>query len=169
MKHVVYVLLVLLGFAACKPSEENYRQAYERTMARDSVRTEFNETVYGRYRREARQLESRDDNGDTASVTVMRVSVTPDGGAIREHLKKYNVVVAGFKQLLNAQSMRQRMQDGGYPGAFVVQTAEPYYYVVAGSFADVPAARALRDRLSAKSPVTLRAPYPYLLVPTYLQ
>lgn len=160
----ILATMILLG---CKTNENNYRQAYEKTMARDSLRTDFNETVYGRYRREVREVENV-QGSDTARVTVARVSVTPNGGAVRENLKKYNVVVAGFKQLLNASSMRERFVDGGYPGAFIVQTPEPYYYVVAGSFRTLGEAIALRDTLTATSPVPLRSPHPFILVPTQL-
>ena len=168
MRKLVYIFLALVAMTACKTNENNYREAYERTMARDSARTDFDETIYGRYRREARNTVLTDDSGDTAKVTVMRVYVTADGGGIRESLKKYNVVVAGFKQLLNANSMRQRFQDGGYPGAFVVETPEPYYYVVAQSFIDLAPAKAACAKLRESTPVTLRAPYPYILVPPIL-
>ncbi|MDO5395839.1 MAG: SPOR domain-containing protein [Bacteroidales bacterium] len=172
MKNFLYIILVsgviMLTMAAvsCKPSEKNYRAAYERTMARDSARTEFNETVYGRYRRQVREIPVFTES-DTVKVRTTHVVVSE--GVPREAMKRYCVVIAEFKQLLNARSIRQRFIDGGYPSAFIVETPEPYYYVVAGAYNELPEAMGLCDSLRRNSPVPLKAPAPYLLKPSQIR
>lgn len=170
MRKLIYLMALLLaaGMLSCKTNEKNYRQAYERTMARDSARVDFDQTVYGQYRRQERQ-ERVVSAGDTAQVTVRRVNVTPDQGVAESDMQKYNIVVAGFKQLLNAKSMRDRIKDGGYQSAFVVQTPEPYYYVVAATSASLADAQQILQQLRAQSPVAMRSPNPYILVPTQLR
>lgn len=67
--------------------------------------------------------------------------------------------------MFNAKSMRQRLCDKGYTGAFVVQTAEPYYYVVAQDYDDQSQAAAALKRMRANPPFRLRDPLPFLLRP----
>ena len=170
MKKLIFMAIALLalGFVACKPTEKNYRAAYERTMARDSARTPFEETIYGRYRRDVKTIPMVNGT-DTVDVHLTRVYLTPGDGVMREYLKKYCVVIAEFKQLLNAQSIRDRFKEAGYTHAFIVQTPEPYYYVVAASYPDLNDANTLIAHLSHDTPVTLRKPCPYILVPSQLR
>lgn len=163
----VAVLVAAGTFTGCKTSEKNYREAYERTMARDSSRTDFDQTIYGRHRREVREGTIAQGT-DTVATRRVRVTVTPDEGALNEQLKKYCVTVGEFKQLFNARSLRDRIRDAGYPGAFIVQTAEPYYYIVAESTADAAAATAAVTKLRANPPFPLRAPAPFILLPAQL-
>ena len=103
-------------------------------------------------------------NGDTATEHTIRVTVTKDGGGITENLKQFSVVVAGFKQLFNAQSLRNRLADGGYPTAFVVQTGEPYYYIVLSSHPNrAEAMDALSATRKADLPVPFKTGYPFIL------
>lgn len=154
------MLLVMFG---CKTTEKNYREAYERTLARDSSRTDFDETVYGQYRRDIREIPVFTES-DTVNSRLVKVTVTEGGGAIPEDLKQYCVIAAEFKQLFNARSMRERLVEAGIPGAFVIQTKEPFYYVVAGSYAALPDALALLRRMEKNPPFRLPAK-PYLLTP----
>lgn len=167
------LLVVCLAAAAaltgCKTSEKNYREAYERTIARDNERADFDDTVYGRYRRDVKTTPTVTASGDTLDVRSTYVTVTPDGGGIPENLKRYCVVAAEFKQLFNARSVRQRFVDGGVPGAFIVQTREPFYYVVAGSYSDFAEAEALLQKLKTTAPLPLKPPSPYILSPSQIR
>lgn len=167
---ILYLLPVLAVALlwSCKPSEKNYKEAYDRTMARDSVRTEFNETIYGRFRRDVKEYQAVSDN-DTVNVRTTRVWVVADEGVSGQQMKKYCVVVGEFKQLLNARSMRDRFNAGGYPNAFIVQTPEPYYYVIAASDTQLPIAMSFTERLKKESPIPLKLPCPYILVPASMR
>lgn len=166
MKRILYPLLAFIAvcaaMSACRTSEANYRAAYERAMAgRDSAMA-LDSTIYGRYRRDFTTSQVRLADGRTAEVTVQRVKLTEDIGVPPEYLKRYNVVVGRFKQIFNARSMRERLVDAGYPRAMVVETAEPYYYVVLNSFATPDEAFAAIDSIP-EGAIALRPPLPYVL------
>ena len=157
-------VLAAILIPSCKTTEKNYRTAYERTMAaQDTTHLDFDQTIYGRYRRDMRTSEAV-IGGDTVATRIQRVYITP-GDSVPGKLKNYNLVVGQFKQLFNASSMRQRLRDKGYTDAFVVQTAEPYYYVVAQDYDDQAQAAAALKRLRANPPFRLRDPLPFLLRP----
>ncbi len=165
MKLYRILTIILLGAAAwsCKPSESNYRRAYERAVAaRESADSDLDSTIYGKARRDF-AMQKLVVAGDTVDVKIQHVSVTPDGGGINESLMRYNVVAGQFKQLFTAKSMRERLFEAGYPASFVVQTSEPYYYVVASSHNDpAMAVKALRE-LESDRPVAMKAPLPFIL------
>ena len=108
------------------------------------------------------------NENDTVNVKTTRAWVVKNEGALNEQLKKYCVIIAEFKQLLNARSIRDRFKEGGYPGAFIVQTPEPYYYVVAAAYTDLSDAVTLTDKLRRDTPVRMKAPCPYILMPSTL-
>lgn len=148
---------------ACKPTEQNYRAAYETAMAgRLSA-----DSIDGGVRPMPGSGAERAVIGG-AEVGVVRefVAVTPDGGGISEYVKRYCVVAARFKQKFNALSMRERLAENGYPGAFVVQTGAPEYFVVAGSTADAQEAARLVRRLEAEKDCPPQRGCPLVLVPS---
>ena len=169
------ILLSLAGIAllsaipACKPSEQHYRQAYERAVAaRESTPDGVpDSTVYTRIRREMKHG-TMAVGTDTVAVATQFVAITPDGGGINESIKRYCVVAAQFKQVFNARSMRERLTESGYPGAFVVQTREPYYFVVAGAYTGAEEAVEMMHRLESDPALKLKAPAPFILQPSQL-
>ena len=161
---MLMALSFVVGLTGCKTTEKNYRQAYERAISdNDRDVTEFEHTIYNRHR-----ARMKDIKVDVDSVTIdaksIYVKVTPNGGGISEWLKKYSVVVAEFKQLFNAQSMRERFAGAGYPRTFIVENAEPYYYVVVDSSRDALKMSQLADSLRENSPLPLKPGFPYVLM-----
>lgn len=156
----------LVGLAACKPTEANYRTAYEKAVAGRS--DEADSTIYTKIRREF--VPGTLTYGDRSFPTGSQfVKATEDGGGVAESVKRYCVVAGQFKQIFNAKSMRERLAEGGYPGAFVVQTREPYYFVVAGSSHEIQPAVELFDRLQADTALRLREPAPFILLPSQIK
>lgn len=100
-------------------------------------------------------------NGEQVRMTGKFVKVSDGQEGIV--LKKYNAVVAEFRQLFNANSMAKRLRDAGYDGTFVVETKEPIYYVVVAT-ADTPE-EALESvkRLRTDEKVVKKEPYPLIL------
>ncbi|MDE7467485.1 MAG: SPOR domain-containing protein [Muribaculaceae bacterium] len=163
MKNLVIIMLLALTVAACKTSEANYRAAYDRAATARDGRSPLDGTIYEAQRRNTPQA-TVTLNGDTTIERTIRVKVTENGGGIRENLKPFSVAVAGFKQLFNAQSLRDRMADAGYPAAFVVETAEPYYYVILSSHPNrAEAMTAVSAAREAELPFPLRGEYPFIL------
>lgn len=153
----------LLATVGCRTSEANYRQAYETAVAGRDSSLSVDSTIYGHVRRQGQMRSLTLADGTTVPVHTQHVRITEGGGAIKENLHRYNVVVGRFKQLFNARSMRERLVDGGtVPEAFVVETAEPYYYVVARSATTVDSAAAYMRRLPEGLP-PMRAPLPFIL------
>lgn len=155
--------LALGAVSSCKVSEKNYRQAYERAVAGDSARTDIRNTVYGAQRRNVD--EGFLVNGsDTLRTQRLSCTVAPDQAATPDSLHRYNVCVASFKQRFNANSLRTRLEQNGYAGAMVLQTSEPFYYVVALSTNDVNTAAATLQQLVTAPPFRL-SQTPFILIP----
>ena len=155
--------LAAVGITSCKTTEANYRAAYEKATAdNDRDVTPFEATVYNRIRSQMR--EQTYNLGDKEVKTyIMPVKLTADGGGIREWLQKYSVVVAEFKQLFNAKSMRTRLVSMGYPRTFIVENGEPYYYIIVDSTSDLLKAEEIADSVRANFPIPLRDHFPYIL------
>lgn len=162
MRQLLAIMLLAGILAGCKTSEANYRAAYEKAIAGRDSADAIENTIYGAGRRapDSRMIIA---DGDTAEARIQRVSLTAGGGGINEYLHPYNVVVGQFKQAFNAISMRNRLAESGYPRAFVVENAEPYYFVVLSSHdSQSEAVQALRT-IPGDFPVTMKAPLPYIL------
>ncbi len=165
MKKVILLLVLLVAMLpSCKTTEENYKASYDCAREQKEATTPLDSTIYARIRQEA-QRDARDFVDENLVVVTERVKVTPDQGVETHPLEQYNVMVAQFKQLFNAKSMRDRLRDAGFSDAMVVETAEPLYYVVAGVAPTEGDVSALVKRLRKQSAVAVREPYPQVLKP----
>lgn len=161
MKQLFIILAALCLLASCKTSEANYRAAYDKAVAaREDEDTA--ETIYGGASRRLDQKYMISGN-DTIPVSVKMVSLVTEKDATPAELHKFMIVAGQFKQKFNAQSLCKRLSDAGYHGAAVVQTAEPYYYVVAASYDDLKEADGALSDLKKKSPVAMKDPLPFIL------
>lgn len=161
MKTFLFIIAFTIIVASCKTSEANYRQAYEKTIAaRDSA--DNDESIYGGVQRRFAQTVVISE-GDTIPVRVKHVSVLDGSAPHQVKMQPYNVVVGQFKQKFNAMSLCTRWRENGYPEAFVVQTAEPYYYIIAASYATAAEAKAAIETVSLNPPVAMREPMPFIL------
>lgn len=161
-KLIVISVLAALVLTGCRTTEANYRSAYEKAVEAQTDQVDFDDTIYGNVRRQTNKHEVSLTDGKTIAVETIRVRTTENGGAVPENLKRYNIVAGQFKQLFNAQSLRKRLADN-YSGAFIVETSEPYYYVVAESFADINEAAAALARIRKSKPVPMKEPAPFIL------
>lgn len=126
-------MIIVAAFAvtitSCKTTEANYRAAYEAAKQKTEESRGIEGTIYEKIRNEV--IDSRlIVEGDsipmmTVNVKIAASTTTPDS------VKRYSVVVNQFKQIFNAKSQMSRLRENGYPDAFVLETAEPLYYVVA--------------------------------------
>lgn len=161
MKNLLFILLASLLVVGCKTTEANYRGAYEKAIAaRDS--DDIDQTIYGGEQRKLNQTVVVSGN-DTIPVSVKIVSVLTEDGSQPIEMKAYNVVVGQFKQRFNAQSLCKRWRENGYPDAFVVQTAEPFYYIVVMTTPTAVEAQKTLDLLVEKTPIPFREPSPFIL------
>ena len=154
--------LIVPTLFSCKTSEANYRSAYEKAIAGRDSDSAVDSTIYGAQRRSMETVTLDTPDGEV-EVRRQMVRITDGGGGSDEKLRRYNVVAGQFKQLFNAKSMRERLADGKYPSAFVIETAEPYYYVVIASYDDISEATAELDALRQSGNIVMREPLPYIL------
>ena len=168
MRKLLILLLLLGAMCACKTTEANYRAAYEKAIAGRDSADAIENTIYGRERRQVGFSYVVAPDGDTVAVKKQLVRITEGGGGIRENLKPYCVVVGQFKQKFNAVSMRDRLaiEQGILPGAFVVETGEPYFYVVGASFSSLAEATACLKRITGEKAIPFRSPLPFILQAT---
>lgn len=167
MRRLLYIAAILCLSATittgCRTNESNYRRAYERAIEGRENAVDFDSTVYGAVRRQMKSRSYTLADGTSVPVNGQHVRITEGGGGSPENLHRYNVVVGRFKQLFNARSLRNRLVDGGLaPGAFVVETGEPYYYIVASSHRTLAEAAEALARLPEGIP-GMSDPLPFIL------
>ena len=163
-------MIIVAAFAvtitSCKTTEANYRAAYEAAKQKTAESRGIEGTIYEKIRNEA--IDSRlIVEGDsipmmTVNVKIAASTTTPD------IVKRYSVVVNQFKQIFNAKSQMSRLRENGYPDAFVLETAEPLYYVVATTTDDGQEAKKAYTNIRKDKLVVLRQPFPWILTPTRL-
>lgn len=158
----IIIAIASVAFASCKTTEANYRAAYEKTIAARDSSDSIDDTIYGKVRRSGGTHTVETASGKVEVKTCM-VKITADGGGVPENLRRYNVVAGQFKQRFNAVSLRNRLADSSYPGAFVVETAEPYYYIVVGSYATADEAAKALEAVKAAGEKSIRPPCPFIL------
>ena len=151
----------------CKTTESNYRQAYETAVAKKRDSSGVDSTIYAKIRNSARTSDLV-VTGDTMPMRTEYIGYTEDGGASRETIGRYNVVVGQFKQVFNARQMRARLQSSGYDSAFIIHTREPLYYVCTQACATPEEAEKAFVRVKADKSIVLRDPLPFILRPAHL-
>lgn len=166
MPEVGVVLIAATALFSCKTTEENYRAAYEKTMAARQESTALDSTIYGAARRQMRHAELRTADGRSVEVRRLTLRLTDGQHPANMEFQPFNIVAGQFKQLFNASSLRDRLIAAGYSDAFVAETAEPYYYVVAKSTPDITAAADALEALKVKAPVKMKEPCPFILEAT---
>jgi len=165
MNKVLFIIAIaFLAIVGCKPTEENYRAAYEKAKERQSETGDSLTTAQLRKSQEPRLMAV---GPDTLPVMTFYVAREADFGN-KDLIRKYCVVVGRFKQVFNARSMAERLVSGGFKNAFVVHDAQGYYYVACSS-TDVPDETGrLLEKVKNDDSVVLRSPYPYILRPGHL-
>lgn len=163
------ISLMVLAMAAtgCKTTESNYRQAYETAVAKNRDSSGVDSTIYAKIRNSARTSDLV-AGSDTMAMRTEYIGYTEDGGASRETIGRYNVVVGQFKQVFNARQMRARLQSSGYDSAFIIHTREPLYYVCTQACATPEEAGQAYDRVMNDKSIVLRPPLPFILRPAHL-
>ncbi|MCH5347299.1 MAG: hypothetical protein J1E63_09325 [Muribaculaceae bacterium] len=169
LTHLLTIITIsLLALSACKTTEANYRAAYESAVAGRQGSSPLEGTIYNQFRQNATTRQFRVGN-DTIGVRFENIGFPSDGGATRDDMLHYNIVVGGFKQIFNAKAMRDRLNDTGDYNAFVVNTREPLYYVVAFTTDSLELAGQHLDTILQSPPFPMRDGYPFILQPTHLR
>ncbi len=167
-KSIIYLIgiFVSLGIVSCKTNESNYRAAYEAAIEHRENASGVDSTIYAKIRNQAQETMLAVGN-DTLPIRTEYIGYTDDGGASREKVLRYNIVVGQFKQIFNANAMRKRLMEAGYTDAMIVHTREPLYYVVAATCTTAAEAAELYKAVKSDQNLVLRAPLPFVLQPAH--
>lgn len=156
-----------IAMVGCKTTEQNYRAAYEVAKEKHDSVGGIDNTIYSRMRPKGSGIQIV-AGSDTLSMHTMHIAMTENGGATKDNIRRYCVVVGQFKQLFNARSMRERLINSGYQDAMILNTAEPLYYVVAGSVSTTDEIAALVEHIRTDRSLLIRDPFPWILRPAHL-
>ena len=119
-----FALLFTLG--SCKSKESAYKSVYEKAQQRPTVEETSTPPVSA-----------------ATDVRVQKERVTTIEGS---GLRRFSVVIGSFINKTNASSLKEIMQNQGYP-AILVQNQQDMYRVIVSSFDDRASAVNARDRL----------------------
>lgn len=147
-KNLLYMLIagIILSVSACKSSESAYRQAYEKAIQGD----EQKETaVVEQPVPHVLEVQTPVPE-ESVPVAVREEKVTVVSG--EETIKPYCVVCGSFALKANADALRQRLINDGYPAVVVINEVGRTYRVVCSSFATKEEAAKARDAFKARYP-----------------
>lgn len=163
MKKIVYLSIIIAALAsisACKTTEQNYRAAYELAQQKKTS----TDTVTDRLiEREAGPAQVTVDGISLPMTTEYTRPVNNLEGFNAGDFKKYNVVIASFRQLFNAKSVRKRAIEAGFDKAFIVSNNQQVYFVIAVSCTTPTEAEAALKKVTEVKPVVMKSPYPYIM------
>ncbi|MDE7412268.1 MAG: SPOR domain-containing protein [Muribaculaceae bacterium] len=146
-------LLLLVG---CKPTENNYRSAYEAAKnKREAANAEAMMPATGLLSDDGVMRKVVD--GDT--VYVSRDRLRRDSVSSRI-LNTYNVAVGVFKMNTNARAQAAALREAGYKDAIAVETTGDRWYTIAGCFPSLGDAQTFIKDFMAKN-----KDYPFIGLP----
>lgn len=156
-KKIIFIsaAIVALMFVGCKPTENNYRNAYDAAVAK-------REQAAAEQMRPASGLLSDDGpmqrvvNGDTVYVLNERVSML-DGGAAPD---RWGVAVGIYKMDTNARASAEDIMAAGFGNAFVARGTEGRFFTIAATAHTLETAKEESERFRKQFP-----DYPYVGLP----
>ena len=143
-RKTVYLLIAgtVLSLSACKTSQNAYREAYEKAIVNEEVKTVVEEPVT------AAEKPVVAEDVSNVSVREEKVSVITEG----QNIKTYGIVCGSFSLKTNADDLRQRLINDGYNAIVVVNEAGKTYRVRCASFDTKEEAVAERNKFKARYP-----------------
>lgn len=154
---VLVVVAVAAGVMSggCKPTEKNYRAAYDAALAkRDKVAEEQMRPANGLLSDDGPQ--QRVYEGDTIYV-LREIIRMPDGGRLPS---KWVVAVGMFKMDTNAKAGAEALKEEGWPAAFHAKAMGGKYYTIADTASTLGGAAEAAKRFQSKM-----KKYPYVGFP----
>lgn len=161
MKKYSYILLLALVLGGCKTTEANYKAAYEKAKSKGES-TAIDKEVYDRIRNEEGPSVMTFGNV-TFPAKGVRLSVVELPEMKTGVIDRFSVCNGRFRQTFNAKSMARRLQENGFPDAFVAKDREGAYYVICASVSNPEEAKQLLDSAIEKGNGAV-APFPYIIV-----
>lgn len=128
--------IVALIFVGCKPTENNYRKAYDAAIAkREAAAAEQMRPATGLLSDEGPQLRVMD--GD--SIYILKETIRNDDGSRLSG--KWAVAVGRYKMDTNAKASASDMKAKGFPNAKTVKSVGGNHYVLTTTVESLDSAR----------------------------
>lgn len=151
-EYVVLALALSALMVACKPTERNYRLAYDK--AQDKARQGLTDMEYDMMLANSLPpyARTRTDSVRTFSEAVIwqYTPLAVDSGR-KQTLAPYNLAVGKYSMLTNAKAHADRLAGDGWRSV-VVRNGEPVYYVVVKMSADLDTVARAAHVYSARYP-----------------
>lgn len=122
--------------AGCKPTESNYREAYDAAMQKKKASAREDVLPAGVKLQKVGAPAERKVDGENVKVINMRIKVA-DVKDTSVAPGRYNVAVAKYKLPTNAKAQTIDLRRDGVAGAFVARGADGAFYVIASVFPDI--------------------------------
>lgn len=148
----IALLSILCTLGSCKPTEKNYKTAYDVAIQkRDRQQADLELMSGGAKIIRPDEPDKRVIDGDTINIRTIHLSaIDPD----RSPLMPYNVVVGAYKMPANAFGQQEGLCAEGYASRVVIGP-EGMYYCVASGFKDIKEAAEFIKKFRKKYPSTI--------------
>ena len=151
----ISAVVAALIFVSCKPTEKNYKAAYDAAKAkREQAAAEQMRPATGLMTDDGPKL--RVIAGDTLFMSQERLRM-PDGSRVPGH---WAVAVALFKMNTNARASAEALRDKGYDRAVAVNAPEGRHYALATTVSTLDSAKMAVGEFRTANP-----DYPYIGLP----
>ena len=129
--HLGICLLAALALTACKPTEKNYKAAYDAALGkREAAKAELGVNLPEGTLQSVDGPQLKEVNGVNVYVLNRRIRPVEEGAALPA---SYNVAIGTYKMDTNCKAQVEALKAEGYE-AFAAKDAEPMYYTIAASF-----------------------------------
>lgn len=132
---LILASLLVLG-ASCKPKQSAYKQVYEAAKEREVQQSASQPTTVVK---DASPL-------PPVEVSVRKERVEPVYANDAAGLKRFNVVIASLSVKLNAESLKNRMENEGHK-VILAENEQGMYRVIVASYDDKNQAAAKREEI----------------------
>lgn len=147
---ILAVALLLAGVTSCKPTEKNYKEAYDAARLKKQTVAAQNDSLADGHVLTPVDIPRKIESGNV-TVFVVKNPLKYFAGA-EDGLKKWNVAVACYSMPTNCRAQVEALAAKGFK-SMGLQSPGPKYYVVAASFDDLGAAKAfISDYVSNHRP-----------------
>lgn len=132
MKKCLLPLLLLLLLAACKPTEANYRSAYDAALAKRNSVDPDADILYGNHKL-ASPLGAVPEVVGTDTILSLRAPATIINPSAEAEGNRYRTAVAFYRMERNAVDHARRLGLQGETGTAVAKLGDEKYLVIAHS------------------------------------
>ncbi|MCM1319322.1 MAG: hypothetical protein NC217_02950 [Muribaculaceae bacterium] len=170
MKKLIFGAILSLTtaslFVGCKPTENNYRMAYDKAM--EKQREGLTDEQYALMYEESlpRYMRTPTDSvrGFSESMIWQYTPIAVDSGR-KVDPAPYNLTVGKYSMLTNAKSHADNLAADGWK-SYVFRNGEPIYYVIVMRSADLDSVAQAAHAYTKRYPRgTVSIPEPMVIVP----